>query len=118
MCNGVITIAVICVPGLYLDIKYNMYGVPVLSFLLSMAIVAYLALFCGQLKPAWPLTSFLAYCGKASLFLMFIHQVIRFRLFFIPDNYVIFVLTVILSVLSYYLASRFKLGRILLCGEK
>lgn len=115
--GGVVTIAVICVPGIYLDIKYNMYGVPVLSFLLSIAVVVYLALLCGRLKPAWPLTSFLAYCGKASLFLMFIHQAIRFSLLFIRDNYIIFVLTVILSVLSYYLASRFKLGRILLCGE-
>lgn len=116
--GGVVVAGIICIPGIYLDIKYNDYGLPVVSYALSILVTVYLATLSAKLKPSWWITSFLVYCGKASLFLMFIHQAIRFRLLFIHNHYVVFALTVFISVLAYYICSKFRVGRILLCGER
>lgn len=115
---GVIVATMICIPNIYLDIKYNNYGIFLLSFMLSIIAVILLAIISVQLENSRYLSSFLAYCGKASLFLMFVHQFIHFKMHIITNEYVVFILTVILSLICYSVVSKFYLGRKLLCGEK
>ena len=116
--GGVIVATMICIPNIYLDIKYNNYGIFLLSFMLSIIAVILLAIISVQLENCRYLSSFLAYCGKASLFLMFVHQFIHFKMHIITNEYVVFIWTVTLSLICYSVVSKFYLGRKLLCGEK
>ena len=108
----------ICMPNIYLDIKYNHYGIFLLSFTLSIIAVILLTIISVQLEKCRYLSSFLAYCGKASLFLMFVHQFIHFKMHFVSNKYVVFILTALISLIFYFVSSKFRLGRKLLCGEK
>lgn len=120
MCNGGgVVLTTICIPNIYLDIKQNDYGIPILSFALSIIAVMALGIISVKLESCHYITVFLAYCGKASLFLMFIHQFIHFKLHAISDEYVVFALTVMLSLFLYFVSSKFlpPFGRKLLYGE-
>ena len=116
--GGVVVAIMICMPNIYLDIKYNHYGIFLLSFTLSIIAVILLTIISVQLEKCRYLSSFLAYCGKASLFLMFVHQFIHFKMHFVSNKYVVFILTALISLIFYFVSSKFRLGRKLLCGEK
>lgn len=115
--GGVIVLTTICIPNIYLDIKQNDYGIPILSFALSIVTVMALGIISVKLESCHYITVFLAYCGKASLFLMFIHQFIHFRLHSVTNVYIVFVLTVLLSLFSYFVSYKFHFCRKFLCGE-
>ena len=114
-------IAALCVllwvPDIYLDIKYNDYGIPLLSILLSILAVALVAVLSVKVSAVGTLERFLSFCGRGSLFIMFIHQFIHFRIFGNCNVWLGFVCTVTLSVGLYYIALRFALTRRFLCGE-
>ena len=119
--GGVIVVTLIFIPGIYLDIKINDYGIPVLSFLLSIIAVMSLSCVSAGLEYVKPISCVLAYCGKCSLCLMFIHQFIHFNLLHLyvaGGGMIIFLLTVSFSLCFYYVVSRWKWGRILFCGER
>lgn len=105
------------VPGLSLDIKYNDYGVPALSFLLSVAAVMLLTVGCCKLPREGWLFESLVFLGRASMFLMFVHQFIHMRVIFAGSVYLQYVLTVALSALLYWGVSRNRVLRRYLCGE-
>ena len=63
------------------------------------------------------LERFLSFCGRGSLFIMFIHQFIHFRIFGNCNVWLGFVGTAALSVGLYYIALRFDITRRVLCGE-
>ena len=105
------------VPNIYFDIKYNYYGLPVVSFVISIVAVSSLALLSTRINPHKVVGKFLSYCGKASLFLMFVHQFIHYRLFFINNVIVQAIATIIISVSLYFFLCRFKICRKFLFGE-
>lgn len=111
-----IVLTTICIPNIYLDIKQNDYGIPFLSSALSIVAVMALGIISVKLESCHYITVFLAYCGKASLFLMFIHQFIHFRLHTVANVYC-FVLTVLFSLFFYFVSYKFHFSRRLLCGE-
>lgn len=105
------------VPNIYLDIKYNNYGIPVLSIVLSLLAVALVAVLAVKVSRVGVLELFLSFCGRGSLFIMFVHQFIHFRIFGNCNVWLGFVGTVALSVGLYYIAMRFDITRRVLCGE-
>ena len=116
--GAVIVTTMICMPNIYLDIKYNNYGIIFFSFVLSIIAVIILAIISVKIGSCHYLSFFLAYCGKASLFLMFIHQFLHFKMHIITNKYAVFILTVLLSLILYFVSSKFRISKKLLCGEK
>ena len=116
--GGTIIGVIVCTPNIYLDIKNNDYGIPFLSFALSIIATMILAVISVKIENVRYISSFLAYCGKASLFLMFIHQFIHFKIHAISNEYIIFTFTVLLSLFFYSVSTKFVLTKKLLCGEK
>lgn len=119
VCMLFLLIAIVCIPSnVWINMKYNHYGVPFISFILSIITIVILAVISVKLETYPYLSSFLGYCGKASLFLMYIHQAINLHLHFIPDRLIVFILTVLFSLILYFITSKFDYGRYILCGEK
>lgn len=116
--GGVIIILLVFAPNILLDIKKNLYGIPLFSFVLSVMAVLGIGAISVKLSFVKLPSLVLAYCGKASLFLMFAHQFIHFRLMFLTNVYLVFFLTAIFSIFSYYVVYKFRMGRKYLCGEK
>ncbi|MDD6889863.1 MAG: acyltransferase family protein [Bacteroidales bacterium] len=118
MCVAVcVGVAIIFIPGVYLDIKYNNYGIPVLSILLSVVMVAIIAVVSVKIAKVPVIGTTLAYCGKASLFIMFVHQYIHFQIFADNGRLVTLMGTIVLSLLLYYVAMQWRVTKMLLCGE-
>ena len=80
------------------------YGIPVLSIALSLLAVALVAVLSVKVSAVGTLERFLSFCGRGSLFIMFIHQFIHFRIFGNCNVWLGFVCTVTLSVGLYYLS--------------
>ena len=97
--------------------QYNDYGIPLLSILLSILAVALVAVLSVKVSAVGTLERFLSFCGRGSLFIMFIHQFIHFRIFGNCNVWLGFVGTAALSVGLYYIAMRFDITRRVLCGE-
>ena len=112
-----IGVAILVLSGMFLDIKYNNYGIPVLSILLSVVMVAIVMLLSVKIAKVPVVGRALAYCGKASLFIMFVHQYIHFRIFAAQGRWVTLIGTIALSLLLYYAAMQWRITRVLLCGE-
>ena len=100
-----------------MDIKYNYYGIPVLSIVVSVFMVILLALICALSSGMKCLMGPIAYCGKGSLFIMFVHQCIHFFVFAGQDVVVTLMGTVLLSLMLYHFATSNFYTRRLLCGE-
>ena len=54
--------------------QYNDYGIPLLSILLSILAVALVAVLSVKVSAVGTLERFLSFCGRGSLFIMFIHH--------------------------------------------
>lgn len=116
--STLILITLILTPNIFLNIKINDYGIPLVSLLLSIIAVLCLTVISIKIEKVKYLSKFLIYCGKASLFLMFIHQYIHFKLkLFISNPIELFMGTVMLSLLLYKLIQYSKWGKRLLCGN-
>lgn len=116
--SAILLLLLILIPDIFLDIKINDYGIPIISLFLSIIAVLCLTIISIKLEEVKFLSKFLIYCGRASLFLMFIHQYIHFKLrIFISNPMELFLCTVLLSLLSYRVVQYSKLGKRLLCGN-
>ena len=114
---AVLGVVILVLPDVFLDIKYNNYGIPVVSILLSLVMVAIVAVLCVRIAKVPVIGKFLAFCGKASLFIMFVHQYVHFRIFATQGRLLTLLGTIALSLLLYIAAMRWRTTRLMLCGE-
>lgn len=114
---AVLGVVILALPDVFLDIKYNNYGIPVVSILLSLVMVAIVAVLCVRIAKVPVIGKFLAFCGKASLFIMFVHQYVHFRIFASQGRLITLFGTIALSLLLYIAAMRWRTTRLMLCGE-
>lgn len=120
ICSTFLLIALLCIPQIYLDIKYDNYGIPVISFILSVIACYSLCVFLGKIHSSF-LVNYaiipLAYIGKGSLFIMFIHQYINNHFTYITNPAIHYICVCIFSVMLYYIATTNRVTKKLLCGE-
>lgn len=119
VCSVLIFIILWCIPEIYLDIKYDNYGLPVISFILSVVACYTLCIFLGKIQSSFLIDYTirpLAYIGKGSLFIMFIHQYINNHLT-ITNPAIHYICVCILSVMLYYIAMKNRVSKQLFCGE-
>lgn len=79
--------------------------------------VAIVAVVSVKIAKVPVVSTLLAYCGKVSLFIMFVHQYIYFQIFTNNGRLVTLIGTIALSLLLYYAAMQWRITRVLLCGE-
>lgn len=118
--SAFILIALWCIPQIYLDIKYDNYGIPIISFILSVVACYALCVFSGRIHSGF-LVNYtirpLAYIGKGSLFIMFIHQYINNHFTCITNPAIHYICVCIFSVMLYYIAMTNRVTKLLFCGE-
>lgn len=114
---AIVVCVTVAIPNIFLDVKNGDYGIPVVSIVVSVLVVALLSVLSVKIAIISPLESFLSFCGRGSLFIMFVHQYIHFRIFDGRNVLLTLVGTVVLSLFCYFVASRFRITRRLFCGE-
>lgn len=120
VCSAFIIIMLWCIPQIYLDIKYDNYGIPVISFILSVIACYSLCVFFEKTHSSF-FTNYairpLAYIGKGSLFIMFIHQYINNHTTISTNPAIHYICVCILSVILYYITTKNRVTKQLFCGE-
>lgn len=98
-----------------LDFKYLKFGIPLVSFLISVLISLFVAFFAIQISKIPISNKIFSYCGAASLFIMYLHQPIKFYFFekdYITINFLfIVILCILISVFIYYITTKFKITK-------
>lgn len=93
---------------IFMDIKYNEYGVKGLSIILSLISVFCVVIVASKLVDFYKLKRFLSWCGKVSLCFMFVHQFIHLH---IPEHLhwsLQFLITVFISLLGCFIATKVR----------
>lgn len=116
----IILIVLWSIPHIYLDIKYDKYGIPVISFIASIIACCSLCVCIENIRNNTLVNCVvkpLAYIGKGSLFIMFIHQYINNHLTFFANPAIHYICVCALSVMLYYLATTNRVTKQIFCGE-
>ncbi len=121
-------IAVLIMTGIYifrheltLNMKYNDYGLPLLSLVCSVISSISVAVFAILIAKIGLVAKILSFIGDASMVIMFLHQAIKFIFLTrlgLEENYVIVILSgILLSLAVYVLMKQSNLARKYLLGE-
>lgn len=106
-------------PGNTLDLKYGIYGVPLLTVFGAMMVVGLLAGLARFVQPLF-IGDILAALGRASLTLMFLHQPIQLGLrhyFGVESELQRFVAALLLACAAHVVLGRLGIGRRLFLGR-
>jgi fucose 4-O-acetylase-like acetyltransferase len=102
------------------DMKNVEYGVPVLSFLVTLSSVFLIIRFSFFIDKVFPWASILiASFGKASILIMYLHQPVQilFRALGVQSNLYLISIALILPYLLYLFANNFQILRVLFIGS-
>ena len=104
---------------LLLDMKYANYGVPMFSFIISVAVVFTLMLFSQMLSGKMKIGGgkIISILGICSMEIMYIHQFIRLRILGALPSFVVFVMCIALPITFHYLVIKNKHLSILFIGK-
>nr|WP_315184834.1 acyltransferase family protein [uncultured Flavobacterium sp.] len=103
-----------------IDYKNSLYGMPIFSLIISLSFIIFtLKISSALCNNSKHLTNFFTKIGKASLIIMFLHQIIQIYCnIYINENIFIRVfLSILIPYIVYYFASKNRLGRILFIGS-
>lgn len=110
----------ITIPAIAMDMKYAQYGIPLLSFVLALAISITLA-DCAHLLEQIPgVGKWLAYTGRAALIIMCLHQAVQAGMrdyLGISSVWLRFGMAVTLPIFVYWLVGRHPVARLLFLGD-
>lgn len=96
-----------------LDIKYNNYGIPVISVLISLFMIYSII----TLTKSIPSSKILSQLGKNSMTIMYLHQSINLRLSSHIHSLIILILCLFIPSILHYLMNNYKITRILFIGK-
>jgi len=107
---------------LAIDMKYNNYGIPGISFMSSVAASLCMACFAIVLSDNRWLGNILGFIGKASMTIMYLHQPVKFMLLDylgLQDNHFIAVIFgILLSLVAYWLLKQTDVTRKIFLADK
>jgi len=107
---------------LTLDMKYNNYGIPGISFMSSVAASLCMACFAILLSDNRWIGNILGFIGEASMTIMYLHQPIKFMLLNylgLQDNHFIAVIFgILLSLVAYWLLKQTDVTRKIFLADK
>jgi fucose 4-O-acetylase-like acetyltransferase len=102
------------------DYKNGIYGMPIFSFMISISFIIFIFKTASVLcNVSNYLTNILTEIGKASLVIMFLHQIIQIYCnIYINENVLLrIILSILVPYIVYYFANKNRLGRILFIGS-
>ena len=106
---------------LTLDMKYNNYGIPGISFMSSLSASLCMACLAIVLSDNW-IGNMLGFIGKASMTIMYLHQPIKFMLLNylgLQDNHFIAVICgILLSLVAYWFLKQTNVPRKIFLADK
>jgi len=112
--------SVFLLPENRMDMKNNMYGIPVITLLSSIIMIFFMMYISQKIATIKVISSILSEMGKASLVIMYFHLLFIAILsrFMISDIYLVIPLVTILSYIIYYFTNKWRISRILILGSK
>ncbi|MFP9099570.1 acyltransferase family protein [Flavobacterium sp. RHBU_24] len=107
-------------PSVSLDMKSNSYGIPGLSFILGLSIIVVLIKLAQLLEHISFIKNILSYIGKASMVIMFMHQVIQYNVRdYVTNNaFIRIIVSLIFSIALYAIFEKFTFTRALFLGSQ
>lgn len=112
-----VIISLIYCDHIYIDMKNSVYGIPLLSTLLSLAIILLLITVSRHTLSGNIMFRASVILGQASLVIMYLHQFIHFYNIF-HNIWLVYLTSVTIPLIVYFLIKRFSFLRKILLGEK
>lgn len=107
------------IPNLSYDMKSSNYGIPFISFFMSLVIIFFLMYVSKNLIKMTFVSKYLKYLGDRSLVIMFLHQpiIIFLNQYFSTHLIIKLIMSIVVSCICYFLFNRFSISRILFLGS-
>lgn len=100
---------------LYIDMKYGLYGIPVISMIVALYLILIISCLSFRLQKT-TIGYFIAYIGEASMMIMFLHNPILRRTIFMED--VSIMISIVVPILLYSICNKSRFFSPLLIGRK
>ncbi len=109
----VVLIVLSMIPVLSMDMKYNNFGVPIVSFVLSLICVLAVFTLSKSVEKVMPIRSVLGLFGQGSMVIMYSHMFINYaRVVSIENKWMRFVIVLLISLVVFLIVEEIgKLGR-------
>lgn len=103
----------------YFDMKYVLYGIPGITLFTSAACILFILDLSRALTKIDLLAYFFSLCGKASLVIMYLHQLIQLSIFqyWTANGLIRFALSIFIPVILYLFFRKYRLTRVLFLGS-
>jgi fucose 4-O-acetylase-like acetyltransferase len=118
---GIISVSLVFVfPEHEINMKYSIYGIPVLSFLAGIILTLNIKIISVKLTSIRTVTKIFSELGNASMVIMFLHQPFQYLIkdTITGNTEIRFFTATILSLIFYYIFSKISWTRLLFLGSK